>query len=357
MFKMAQSFGFKEGQKVLCFHGPLIYEAKIMQVETKDGISRFFIHYHGWNKNWDEWVPEARMLKHNEGNVARQKALAKALEVKDREKKRAAKKRQLDEEQEAKEEETRKSKKDDHVFEVPKTPESQKFESTGRKRRKQIDPTQKITKYGEEKKVVDNNVVRIGKKKEEIKLSDKPDGTVESEELYKQKLEVEVKIPDELKPYIVDDWCMITRQKKLVVLPARITVEKIIQDYVKAKTANKTPAAIKNNKHAAIQDVTTGIKEYFSVMLGSQLLYKQERDQHAALVSEDPNMNPCSVYGSVHLLRFFVKLGGMLTYTPLGKKSVDLLLIYVHDFLKYIKRNASTLFSIEDYRDKAEGER
>jgi len=351
---------FEEGQKILCHFGPLIYEAKIKQVEEKDGISRFFIHYHGWNKNWDEWVPEARMLKHNEANVNRQKALAKALEVKEREKKRVAKKRQLDEEQEAREEENRKSKKD-HIFEVPKVPgsasESQKFESTGRKRRKQIDPTHKVTKHVEEKKVADNNVVRIGKKKEEMKLSDKPDATVESEELYKEKLEVEIKIPDELKPYIVDDWCMLNKQKKLVVLPARITVEKIIQDYVKAKTTNKTPAAIKNNKHAAIQEVTTGIKEYFNVMLGASLLYKVERDQHANLLAEDPNMNPCKIYGSVHLLRFFVKLGGMLTYTPLGKKSVDLLLYYIHDFLKYIKRNASTLFSIEDYRDKVEGEK
>jgi hypothetical protein len=25
---------------------------------------KYFIHYSGWNKNWDEWVPESRVLKH-----------------------------------------------------------------------------------------------------------------------------------------------------------------------------------------------------------------------------------------------------------------------------------------------------
>ena len=47
---------FLEGEKILCFHGPLIYEAKIQKVEVKDGQTKYFIHYMGWNKNWDEWV-------------------------------------------------------------------------------------------------------------------------------------------------------------------------------------------------------------------------------------------------------------------------------------------------------------
>ena len=192
----------------------------------------------------------------------------------------------------------------------------------------------------------DKKDVRTGKKKEPDKLPDKPDATVESEEMSKAKMEIKIKIPDELKPYIVDDWEMITRQKKLVVLPARISVEKIVQDYVRAKTANKTPDAVENNHQSAIHEVTTGIKEHFNAMLGAQLLYKFERDQHARLPSEDPNMVPARVYGSVHLLRLFVKPGGMLTYTPLGEKSVQLLLFYINNLMNYLKRNASTLFSI-----------
>ena len=54
---------WKQSEKILCFHGPLIYEAKIQEVELLNSIPKYFIHYKGWNKNWDEWVPEARMLK------------------------------------------------------------------------------------------------------------------------------------------------------------------------------------------------------------------------------------------------------------------------------------------------------
>ena len=36
------------------------------------------VHYQGWKKTWDEWVPETRLLKHNEENLARQRALVDA---------------------------------------------------------------------------------------------------------------------------------------------------------------------------------------------------------------------------------------------------------------------------------------
>lgn len=39
------------GEKVLCFHGPLIYEAKALKSQvTKDKQVKYFIHYAGWNK-------------------------------------------------------------------------------------------------------------------------------------------------------------------------------------------------------------------------------------------------------------------------------------------------------------------
>jgi RNA binding activity-knot of a chromodomain len=42
---------FADGEKVLCFHGPLLYEAKALKSQvTKDKQVKYFIHYAGWNK-------------------------------------------------------------------------------------------------------------------------------------------------------------------------------------------------------------------------------------------------------------------------------------------------------------------
>ena len=49
---------FSIGERVLCYHGPLIYEAKILKSEhwdeattkTGDVGPHFFVHYKGWKQ-------------------------------------------------------------------------------------------------------------------------------------------------------------------------------------------------------------------------------------------------------------------------------------------------------------------
>ena len=73
---MPPKFKFTEGERVLCFHGSLLYEGKSVKAQiTKEKSTEYFIHYNGWNKNWDEWVPESRVLKYNQANLQRQKEL------------------------------------------------------------------------------------------------------------------------------------------------------------------------------------------------------------------------------------------------------------------------------------------
>ena len=68
---------FQEGERVLRFHGPLLYEAKCVKVAIKDKQVKYFIHYSGWNKK-DEWVPESRVLKYVDTNLQKQRELQKA---------------------------------------------------------------------------------------------------------------------------------------------------------------------------------------------------------------------------------------------------------------------------------------
>lgn len=172
------------------------------------------------------------------------------------------------------------------------------------------------------------------------------DSCVESEETFLAKIEVKIKIPDELKQCLADDWDAITRQHKLLDIPAKITVQDIVDQYINFKKSAKSSNAC---KELAISDVLNGVVEYFNVMLGSQLLYKFERQQYAEILQQFPDTPLSKLYGSFHLLRLFVKLGSMLGYSALDEKSMQMLLAHLHDFLKFMVKNSATFFSMSSF--------
>lgn len=78
---------------------------------------------------------------------------------------------------------------------------------------------------------------------------------VESEEHYTQKIEVKIKIPDDLKNRLADDWDLISRQNKLVKLPCEYTVERILQEYLTQKISVKGTTI---SKETAVTELTGG---------------------------------------------------------------------------------------------------
>lgn len=177
-------------------------------------------------------------------------------------------------------------------------------------------------------------------------LQNRLDTCVENEETFLSKVEVKIKIPDELKQCLADDWDAITRQHKLLDIPAKITVQDIVDQYIAFKKTSKSTNA---SKEVAINDVLNGVVEYFNVMIGSQLLYKFERPQYAEILQQHPETPLSKLYGGFHLLRLFVKLGSMLGFSALDEKSMQMLLVHLHDFLKFLVKNSATYFSMTNF--------
>ncbi|XP_024150753.1 mortality factor 4-like protein 1 isoform X3 [Oryzias melastigma] len=293
-----------------------------VKISIKDKQIKYFIHYSGWNKNWDEWVPESRVLKYVDSNLAKQRELQKANQ---------------DHYVEGKMRGLAPSKKIANVqqknVDLLNSPEETGMLLLKAKKAKQKTPGPAEGTSSAE--------MPQGPRKKRARV----DPTVESEEMFTNRVEVKVKIPEELKPWLVDDWDLITRQKQLFHLPAKKSVDMVLEDYANYKKSKGNS----DNKEYAVNEVVAGIREYFNVMLGTQLLYKFERPQYAEILAEHPDTPMSQVYGAPHLLRLFVRIGAMLAYTLLDEKSLALLLSYLQDFLKYLVKNSATLFITTDY--------
>ena len=178
--------------------------------------------------------------------------------------------------------------------------------------------------------------------------------------LQRQRTELPIVIPEALKRVLVEDWDLVSRQTHLVVIPALVNVERVLGEYLRHREAQPDPCI--RSEFAA------SLKEYFNIMLGPQLLYRFERNQFNALEesrrrssssssSSAPGSNatfhPSRYYGAVHLLRLFVKLGTVLSYTPLSHEERRMLLDVSHDFLNFLVEQRSQYFQLKTLLERA----
>ncbi|XP_014507498.1 protein MRG1 [Vigna radiata var. radiata] len=272
---------YSEGEKVLAYHGPRIYEAKVQKTEIRKSEWKYFVHYLGWSKNWDEWVGEDRLMKFTEENVAKQMALDKKQNV-------------------------------DKNVKSGRSTQAKGKTSTDVK----VD-----------KEDVKNNVSK-GKKRKQDAGVEKGSGSVE-------KL-VKIQIPATLKKQLVDDWDSVTQQDKLVKLPRSPTVDEILTKYLEYKSKKDGMAP------DSIGEILKGIRCYFDKALPMMLLYKKERKQYNDAIVD--NVSPSTIYGAEHLLRLFVKLPELLTYVTIEEETLNRLQQKLLDFLKFLQKNQSTFF-------------
>ncbi|KAI8320608.1 MRG-domain-containing protein [Martensiomyces pterosporus] len=292
---------FKTNERILCFHGPLLYEAKVVKAEMWDGTDpdapdpgpHYFVHYKGWKQTWDEWVDESRALKFNEENLAKQKAL--------------------------KQEALQASKKKTIVVASKHMPKVESETESQRSR----------------KRVRESSVEKTRDERDEG-ASKGP--------------EVKIPIPNALKSQLVDDWERITKDRLLVPLPSSPTVAEMLEMYQEQRRASKEKKKAGRRDDDIVDEIIDGLKIYFDKALGNILLYRFERYQYQQIREKFPERVPSEIYGPEHLLRLFVQLPGLIAHTNMDEDAVLLLKEHLGDILKYMHRSVKTLF-VEEYEN------
>ncbi|KAF8521138.1 MRG-domain-containing protein [Gautieria morchelliformis] len=296
---------FTVNERVLCYHGPLIYEAKVLKTETWDERNthlgsvgaHYFVHYKGWKQTWDEWVPPQRILKFSETNIALQKKLSTAAQ---KTAPAAASKAAPSKE--------------------PGASTSAPGRGEGREGRARKEPR--------------------GHKR----------GRDEDEST--RKPELKLTVPDILKMVLVDDWEAVTKNHQLVTLPRTPNVQELLQEFKEYVDAlEKQPAHTE-----ALPTIISGLQLYFDRSLGANLLYRFERVQYADIrkryvtgptvkVGEEKEMS--AIYGSEHFMRMIVSLPTYIGGSNMDPETVSVIRDYVHELMTFMVKDRDRIFQRE----------
>ncbi|KAK9324643.1 MRG-domain-containing protein [Lipomyces orientalis] len=316
MANTGPSEGFSVNARCLAFHGPLLYESKILKTylpnEKNAGIDieeipeenraavAYLVHYKGWKSSWDEWLPQERVLRWTEENLRMQKELkSEALQ-------------QL------------RSKKTGGSGQGESTQQGGNAVALSSQKRKEA------TKEHPE-------AAARGTKKTRREADEKDDE-------YLSHLDVNIIVPDVLKAQLVDDWESVTKNSQLVKLPRSPNIQEILQEfrtfYLKRRLGNA--------ETEILDEVLAGLQLYFDKSLGSILLYRFERQQYLELTRGNPGKVPSEIYGAEHLVRLFVSLPGLLSHTHMDQQSINVLKAHIEELLRFLAKNQKSYF-VESY--------
>ncbi|WWC91000.1 uncharacterized protein L201_005939 [Kwoniella dendrophila CBS 6074] len=299
---------FTNDEYVLAYHGPLLYEARIILAENWDENNtllgtvgpHYFIHYKGWKQTWDEWVPEQRLLKLNDAGFAKRRALLDAQAKKNR-------------------------------------PPSVAGSSTASPAPTNTNtPT---TAKGKEKG---------GSKKSESKKRSRESVAQDTEAAYMHRAEVKIVIPEILKLQLVDDWENVTKNNQLVTLPRKPNVRELLEEYRQYVNTTKKGPEKSARATALLSEIISGITLYFDKALGNNLLYRFERAQYVEQKRQNTDRPMSEIYGAEHLLRLFVNFGPFIAYTNIDTESLNILRDYINDIMKWMIKEQKRLF-VKEY--------
>merc|ERR1719419_199765 len=290
----------------------------------------YFVHYHGWNQQWDEWVSSDRCVKETEENLEKQR-LAKEVVAQSKQKRsskgKAAhnkRKRQIGDSDES---DSDSAAKGTRPPTEKKDPEDEHWRALQKEQHElrmkdldDLDLNAKLSAYRANK---------AGKRplSEQSAPEPKRPRTAPSES-FQEKLKTII-IPTALKDALVEQYNVIHYDEKVIKLPKSkgLTINDILRDCLEDQTKRMNAKKDKNPVDAedlkAMETVTgllpfvsNGLKGFFKNTLRLNLLYNFEKPQlEALLMDHGADCDLCGIYGAEHLIRLFYILPNILIHT------------------------------------------
>lgn len=355
---------FELGGKCLAYHGPMLYEAKILKIwdhenkkismlsdghitavedavipgenDSSSAVPKelvdnacYFVHYQGWKATWDEWIGLDRIHEYNEENLALKKKLVEEA--------RDAKKLQ--------QEQQRKRKASSNVV-----------GGSGKKSKQELGKHSSLLSRkgavlngtsGSQSTFDTTNTDEGGKRS----WGQGSSGAALSSPNSQNNIpRIILHIPVRLKSLLVDDWEFVTKDKKICQLPSpTMTVDQIITNYETAMSKElESPAS-----QSQLSEYCAGLRLYFEKSLPILLLYRLERLQFDELLKKEKFSNEpfCKIYGPVHLLRLLSILPELMTTTTMDSQSCQLIVKQTELLLEWLVTNIDELFDTHDKKN------
>lgn len=282
---------FQLNDKAFVYQGPLLYEARIIKAydETTQKINElklvqpsnkklpnkmaaqeaYLVHYLGWNSKWDEWVGLDRLVEINNDSITLKRGLEESSTAK---KKPAVKK------------------EEPAAVAATTTTTNKPF------KRPKVDTDWTYNHYK-------------GFTSDEIKIL----------------------VPDEIKIKLVDDWENITKDHKLVELPAELSVTEILGDFADFAMVIYED----EDKQLDIYlEIIESLKQYFNKSVGTYLLYRYERMQYMDMLKlqQEKQKELCDLYSGIFLVRMMSIFPNIMTRSELNiatiRKMKDVLITF-----------------------------
>ncbi|KAK0576506.1 hypothetical protein LWI29_018602 [Acer saccharum] len=321
---MLDSSPFEENERVMVFHNSFLYTAKVEKVDYQMNKWKYYVHYYGWKKNWDEWVGVDRLMKQTEENKRKQQQLINQ-------------KREIEKNLKSGRAHMKpKGSKDVKPYKGGCVSSTQKVLHMVLYLKSVIHASYQFTEASPLSLIlrVKLNFFAMDKKRKHESLNNEK-GSIPLEHV------VNLQIPPTLKKQLVDDCESITHLGKLVKLPRSPNVDEILNKYCDYRSKKDGLRA------DSTEEIVKGLQCYFDKALPVMLLYKTERQQYEDAVAV--GHSPSTIYGAEHLLRLFVKLPELLIHIKIEEETLKELQQKLVEFLKFLQKNQSAFF-LSTYR-------